>query len=78
MFGKTRRIYEVLAYREPDREPYARETTTRKADALRAARQWASRYVRVEVNALYVAVEDETNIYSDELITAYENGKQTV
>lgn len=77
MFTTTKRIYEVLAYGNPTREPCARETTTRKADALRTARQWANRYVRVEVNALYVDVHDENDITGDELIAAYEHGTKT-
>lgn len=78
MFTKTRRIYEVWAYTNAqDDEPYNRETSTRKADALRTAKAWASRYGRVEVNALYVNADDESDVQGDELITAYENGKKT-
>ena len=78
MFTKTKRIYEVWAYRNAqDDEPYKRDTSTRKADALRTARVWASRYGRVEVNALYVDAGDDGNVQGCELITAYENGKKT-
>lgn len=77
MFTKTKRHYEVLAYTNPEREPYPTERTTRKADALRTARGWASRYVRVEVNAVFVSADDDNDVQGTELITAYENGHKT-
>ena len=78
MFTKTKRIYEVWAYTNAqDGEPYNRETYTRKADALKLARAWASKYGRVEVNALYGSAYDDNDVQGDELITAYENGVRT-
>lgn len=77
MFTKTKRHYEVLAYRNPDREPYPTERTTRKADALRTARVWASRYPRVEVNAVFVSADDDTDVQGTELVAAWEDGTKT-
>lgn len=77
MFNRTRRHYEVLAYRNPDGEPYPTERTTRKADALRTARGWAKEYARVEVNAVFVSADDDNDVQGDELIAAYENGTKT-
>ena len=77
MFTKTKRHYEVLAYRNPDREPYPAERTTRMADALRTAKEWANRYPRVEVNAVFVSADDANDVQGTELITAYENGERT-
>jgi len=78
MFTKTKRIYEAFAYRNAaDGKPYTRDTSTRKADALRTAKEWAKRYGRVEVNALYVDVNDENNIQGAELLEAWENGHKT-
>ena len=78
MFTKTKRIYEVLAYLTVDTsEPYTRDTSTRKADALRVARGWATKYGRVEVNALYVSVDDENDAQGADLVAAWENGTKT-
>lgn len=78
MFTKTKRTYEVFAYADASNgEPCARETSTRKVDALRTARRWAKLYARVEVNALYVSATDESDIQGDELLEAYEHGKRT-
>lgn len=77
MFTKTRRIYEVLAYTDPTRQPYPTELHKRKADALRTAATWAVRFKRVEVNAVYVDVEDDANVVGADLVAAWENGAPT-
>ena len=78
MFTKTKRTYEVFAYADTSGgQPCARETSTRKGDALRIGKAWAKRYARVEVNALYVSATDETDVQGTELLRAYEQGKQT-
>lgn len=77
MFVKTRRIYEVLTYRDPDGEPYGRDTSTRKAEALRTAKRYAATFARVEVNALFVDENDENDILGADLLAAYENGVKT-
>ena len=78
MFTTTKTVYEVLAYKAAtDGEPCNRDTSTRKADALRTARGWAKLYGRVEVNALYVSADDGTDIQAAALIDAWENGTKT-
>ena len=78
MFEQTRRVYEVMAYaKADDDQPRTRDTYPRKADALRDAQVRASAFGRVEVNALFVDINDDGNIFGADLIAAYENGRKT-
>ena len=68
MFYRTKKHYEVLAYTNPEREPYPTEKTTRKADAVRLGKAWAKLYNYVDVNAVYVNADDENDVQGTELI----------
>ena len=77
MFYRTKRHYEVLAYRNPDGEPYPMEQTTRKADALRIGKAWAKLYDYVEVNAVYTNADDATDVQGTTLIWSNATEQET-
>lgn len=78
MLNRTTHYYEVLAYTSAtDSQPRNRDTSTRKVEALRTARRWATLYGRVEVNVVYVAVDDANDVQAADLLAAWEQGKKT-
>ena len=78
MLNRTKRLYEVFAYTAAtDDAPRDRCVYTRKVEALRTARRWATLYGRVELNALYVNADDESDAQGADLLAAWENGTKT-
>lgn len=54
----------------------ARETSSDKRQAMILAKEWSKKYHRVEVNSL-ILDRDNADYVGDELIAAWENGKET-
>ena len=69
--------FEVLAYTKSNDRPCYMEKFRNQDNARRCGRSMKGRYFRVEVNAVYVDSNDANNVLSAELISAWEDGKQT-
>ena len=77
MFFVKKIYFEVLAYTNVNDRPDFMEKFANEKDAGRCGRSIKDRYMRVEVNAVYVDAEDENNVLDGKLVSAWENGIKT-
>ena len=75
----TKFVYEVMTWNDAEnpQEPREVDNYTRKADAMKAARQQAKKYALVEVIVNEVDINDEHNLWGGELVASWTNGKKT-
>ena len=77
MFYNSTVYFEVVAYRKDDDRPYCMWQYHNQVEAKNFGRFIKNRFIRVEVNAVYVDENDANNILGADVVAAWENGRKT-